>query len=99
MQSPLYLFTVEEYLELEQSSDIRHEYFGGEVFAMAGGSKEHNIITLNIASGLRSHLRGSSCNVFMSDMKVRINLASENKNIFYYPDVTVTCNPEDKDRY
>ena len=42
MQSPLYLFTIAEYLELEQSSDIRHEYFAGEVFAMAGGSKEHN---------------------------------------------------------
>ncbi|MFN5990257.1 MAG: Uma2 family endonuclease, partial [Dolichospermum sp.] len=43
MQSPLYFFSVEEYLELEQTSDIRHEYFAGEVFAMAGGSKEHNI--------------------------------------------------------
>ena len=86
MQSPLYLFTIAEYLELEQSSDIRHEYFAGEVFAMAGGSKEHNIITLNIASRLRSGLRGSSCNVFMSDMKVKINLANDNKTIFYYPD-------------
>ncbi len=99
MQSPLYLFTVEEYLELEQSSDIRHEYFSGEVFAMAGGSKEHNIITLNIASSLRSHLRGSSCNVFMSDMKVKINLANENKTIFYYPDVIVSCDSQDQDRY
>jgi Uma2 family endonuclease len=99
MQSPLYLLTVEEYLELEQSSDIRHEYFSGEVFAMAGGSKEHNIITLNIASSLRSHLRGSSCNVFMSDMKVKINLANENKTIFYYPDVIVSCDSQDQDRY
>lgn len=99
MQSPLYFFTVEEYLELEQTSDIRHEYFAGEVFAMAGGSKEHNIITLNIASRLRSRLRGSSCNVFMSDMKVRINLAHENQTIFYYPDVIVSCDTEDQDRY
>ncbi|MFN6179519.1 MAG: Uma2 family endonuclease [Dolichospermum sp.] len=99
MQSPLYFFTVEEYLELEQTSDIRHEYFAGEVFAMAGGSKEHNIITLNIASRLRSQLRGSSCKVFMSDMKVRINLANENQTIFYYPDVIVSCDTEDQDRY
>jgi Uma2 family endonuclease len=99
MQSPLYFFSVEEYLELEQTSDIRHEYFAGEVFAMAGGSKEHNIITLNIASRLRSRLRGSSCNVFMSDMKVRINLANENQTIFYYPDVIVSCDTEDQDRY
>jgi Uma2 family endonuclease len=99
MQSPLYFFTVEEYLELEQSSDIRHEYFAGEVFAMAGGSKEHNIISGNIYSHLRSRLRGSSCNVFMSDMKVRINLANDNKTIFYYPDVVVSCDTEDQDRY
>lgn len=103
MQSPLYVFTIEEYLKLEQTSDIRHEYFDGEVFAMAGGSKEHNIITLNVASRLRSQLRGSSCNVFMSDMKVKINLISANQNtnqtIFYYPDVVVSCDSEDKDRY
>ncbi|MTJ06886.1 Uma2 family endonuclease [Anabaena sp. UHCC 0204] len=99
MQSPLYLFNIEEYLELEQTSDIRHEYFGGEVFAMAGGSKEHNIISLNVASSLRSQLRGSFCNVFMSDMKVRINLASDHQTIFYYPDVIVSCDTEDQDRY
>jgi Uma2 family endonuclease len=99
MQSPLYFFTVEEYLELEQTSDIRHEYFAGEVFAMAGGSKEHNIISGNVYSRLRSRLRGSSCNVFMSDMKVRINLANENQTIFYYPDVIVSCDTEDQDRY
>ncbi|MEA5529260.1 Uma2 family endonuclease [Dolichospermum sp. UHCC 0684] len=99
MQSPLYFFTVEEYLELEQSSDIRHEYFAGEVFAMAGGSKEHNIISGNVYSLLRSGLRGSSCNVFMSDMKVKINLANDNKTIFYYPDAIVSCDTEDQDRY
>ncbi|MFN5952774.1 MAG: Uma2 family endonuclease [Dolichospermum sp.] len=98
MQSPLYFFSVEEYLELEQTSDIRHEYFAGEVFAMAGGSKEHNIISGNVYSRLRSRLRGSSCNVFMSDMKVRINLANENQTIFYYPDVIVSCDTEDQDR-
>ncbi|MCW9680284.1 Uma2 family endonuclease, partial [Dolichospermum planctonicum UHCC 0167] len=47
----------------------------------------------------RSQLRGSSCNVFMSDMKVRINLANENQTIFYYPDVIVSCDTEDQDRY
>ncbi|MFN9403014.1 MAG: Uma2 family endonuclease, partial [Dolichospermum sp.] len=43
--------------------------------------------------------RGSSCKVFMSDMKVRINLANENQTIFYYPDVIVSCDTEDQDRY
>lgn len=93
MQSPVTFFSVEEYLQLEQTSEIRHEYLGGQVFAMSGGSKEHNRITLNIASTVRSHLRGSSCSVFMADMKVSIELANQNKSIFYYPDVIVSCDP------
>ncbi|WP_066378600.1 MULTISPECIES: Uma2 family endonuclease [unclassified Anabaena] len=99
MRSPINLFTVDEYLELEKSSELRHEYLGGQIFAMSGGSKEHNLIAGNIYSRLRSHLRGSSCSVFMADMKIKINLASEGKNLFYYPDVTVTCDREDKDRF
>lgn len=99
MQSPVNFLTVEEYLKAEDKSEIRHEYLGGQVFAMSGGSKEHNIITLNIASRLRSHLRGGSCSVFMADMKVRIELASQNKSIFYYPDVVVTCDRQDQDRF
>jgi len=100
MQSPVTLFTVEEYLKLEQTSEIRHEYFGGQVFAMSGGSRQHNTITLNIASRLRSHLRGGSCSVFMADMKVRIELANQAKNIlFYYPDVIVSCDPQDQERF
>jgi Uma2 family endonuclease len=99
MQSPVNFFTVEEYLKAEQSSEIRHEYLGGQVFAMSGSSKEHNLITLNIASRLRSHFRGGSCSVFIADMKVKIELANKGKNIFYYPDVIVSCDPQDQDRF
>ncbi|MEO1377970.1 MAG: Uma2 family endonuclease [Cyanobacteria bacterium J06635_10] len=99
MQSAINLITVEEYLELEKTSEIRHEYLGGQVFAMSGGSKEHNLIGGNIYSRFRSHLRGGSCSVFMADMKVNIKLISQNKNIYYYPDVVVTCDSDDKDRY
>jgi Uma2 family endonuclease len=99
MQSPVTFFSVEEYLQLEQTSEIRHEYLCGQVFAMSGGSKEHNRITLNIASTVRSHLRGSSCSVFMADMKVNIELANQNKSIFHYLDATVSCNPDDQDRF
>ena len=99
MQSAINIFTVEEYLELEQTSEIRHEYLGGQVFAMSGGSKEHNTISLNIASRLRSDLRGGSCSVFMADMKVNIRVINQNKNIYYYPDVVVTCDSDDKDRF
>lgn len=84
--------TPEEYLQLEAKSDIKHEYIDGKVFAMAGATDTHVTIAGNIFALLLSHLRGSGCRVYISDMKVRI----ESKNSFYYPDVLVTC--EDKDR-
>jgi Uma2 family endonuclease len=99
MRSPIHIFSVAEYLDAESKSEVRHEYLGGQIFAMAGGSKAHNIITLNIASWLRSQLRGGACDVFMSDMKVKLKAANQNKTIFYYPDVLITCNPEDRDKY
>ncbi|MBD2387521.1 Uma2 family endonuclease [Cylindrospermum sp. FACHB-282] len=99
MQYPVKFFTVEEYIELEKSSQIRHEYLRGQIFALSEDSKEHNIIADNIYSRLRSHLRGSSCNTFMSEMKVKIKSAIENKPTFYYPDVIVSCDPQDQDRY
>jgi Uma2 family endonuclease len=52
MSVPLSYLTIEEYLKAEDKSQIRHEYLGGQIFAMSGGSKEHNLITLNIASRL-----------------------------------------------
>jgi Uma2 family endonuclease len=97
MQSPFNMLTVTEYLEAEKSSDIRHEYVAGQVFAMAGASEEHNLIVTNIIAILRPHLRGSSCRAFISDMKVKVKI--RNANIFYYPDVIVTCDPEDNERY
>ncbi|MBD2484266.1 Uma2 family endonuclease [Planktothrix sp. FACHB-1365] len=94
MRSPLPLLTVENYLNAEANSQTRHEYVGGYVFAMAGASEEHNIIAGNILALLRPHLRGSSCRVFVSDMKVKVQ-----DDIFYYPDLLVTCNPQDNHRY
>lgn len=94
MREPLPILTVEDYLLAEKNSPIRHEYMGGYVFAMAGASEEHNLIAVNLCTLLRSHLRGSSCRVFMSDMKVKIH-----DDIFYYPDLLVTCHSEDNHRY
>lgn len=88
--------SIEDYLEGEKLSPVRHEYVGGEVYAMAGSSEEHNLICLNIASALRQHLRGKSCKVFIHDIKVRIWL---NHDLFYYPDVMVSCDPQDNNRY
>jgi Uma2 family endonuclease len=86
-----------EYLEDELHSEIRHEYLGGDVYAMAGASAEHNLIAGNIFAALHPHLRGKQCQVFMSDMKVRLKVADQ--DVFYYPDLLVTCDSRDTERY
>ncbi|MBI2928640.1 MAG: Uma2 family endonuclease [Verrucomicrobia bacterium] len=93
----LEFISVEDYLAGERWSDVRHEYLGGTVYAMAGTSKEHNTVSLNLATELRAHLRGSRCRVFMVDLKVRLKVAGA--DIFYYPDLAVACDPRDTDRY
>ncbi len=90
--SPQYL-TAKEYLQLEAESPVKHEYFDGQVYAMAGASDEHVTIALNLATLLRSHVRGTGCRVYISDMKARI----EARNRFFYPDVMVTCDPRDQE--
>ena len=81
----------EDYLRGELLSDIRHEYFAGEIFAMAGASLNHNRIAGDIFSALQTHLRGKRCESFMNDMKAHIH--SDGDDWFYYPDVTVNCEP------
>ncbi|MBE9186998.1 Uma2 family endonuclease [Microcoleus sp. LEGE 07076] len=82
----------EDYLAGEKVSLIKHEYRQGEIYAMAGTSKAHAIISLNAAILLRNHLRGSGCIPYMADIKVRIEAA----NCYYYPDVAVSCDERDK---
>lgn len=85
-------FTAEEYLEFERHSNVRHEYQRGHVYAMAGAKRNHVDITHNLNKLLDFHLDNSPCLVYMSEMKVRIELA----DCYYYPDVLVSCNEQDK---
>src|SRR5436190_24158707 len=87
--------SVEDYLAGEETSEIKHEYVGGVVYAMAGASKQHNLIALNIYTALRQRLRGG-CRAFVSDVKVRIETLGD--EVFYYPDVMVACDPRDAHR-
>lgn len=86
-----YLIPIQEYLDGEQRSDIRHEYLAGRVYAMAGAGEKHNRIAGNLFFHLRAAARGKECGVFISDMKVRV----ERNDTFYYSDVMVTCDPQD----
>lgn len=90
------LISVDDYLSGELISEVRHEYVGGEVYAMAGASHVHNIIALNLAAALHQHLEGSPCAPYVSDMKVKVKSARE--ELFYYPDVMVACDPSDNAR-
>lgn len=78
-----------DYLKAEREAEHRHEFLDGEVVAMAGGSRAHNLLATRIARLLGNHLEGSPCRVFQSDMKVRV----ERANRFYYPDIMVCCDP------
>lgn len=80
-------YTPEEYLALDRAAPTRSEYYAGEIFAMAGASEEHNIITLNVATELRAGLRGGPCRPFSADMRVSIGEAE----MYAYPDVVVVC--------
>lgn len=91
------LISADDYLEGERHTEIKHEYSGGVVTAMAGASRKHELVALNLATSIHSHLRGKGCRTFKSDMKVRAEVIGE--DIFYYPDVMVACDPDDQDPY
>lgn len=95
LRKPRLKLSVDEYLKAENDGPVRHEYVDGEVYAMSGTSKRHNRVAVNLLSELYSRLQGGPCEVFISDVKVFI----EALNCFYYPDIVVTCDPEDNDDY
>ncbi len=90
--SPQHL-TLDDYLQLEAQSPVKHEYIDGEAYAMAGASDVHVTIAGNLFALLRSHVRGTGCRVYIADMKAQI----EARNRFYYPDVMVTCDSRDQE--
>ncbi|PID45525.1 MAG: hypothetical protein CSB47_08375 [Proteobacteria bacterium] len=88
----------EAYLQLEndRSDDgERCEYNNGHIYAMAGASRIHNLLTMRLANSLFNHLGGSPCQVFQSDMKVAIDALDDTR--YYYPDVQVSCEEEPDD--
>ena len=83
-------WTVEAYLEMERGSTIKHEYLDGHVYAMAGGSRRHSRISVNVTTQLDLILREGACQVYNSDMKVRIDA-----RYYVYPDAAVSCDVRD----
>lgn len=89
--------TVEQYLESEKHSEERHEYFDGRVWAMAGASEDHELVAGNFFAAIHAHLRGKPCRVFKDGMKARLTM--KDRDLFYYPDILVACDPAGSNRY
>jgi Uma2 family endonuclease len=77
----------QEYLALERRSDRRNEYVDGEMWAMTGASRRHNLISLNLGAELRAGLKDRPCEVYVSDMRVKAGSGKP----YFYPDVVVVC--------
>lgn len=85
----------EDYLTMEEVSPVKHEYFDGEIFQMAGASDEHNTIAMNIAAELHQQLKKRPCKVYQNDMRLYV----EKEGIYTYPDVMVVCGQPEIKKY
>lgn len=84
--------TVEEYLDLEEKSEVRHEFYHGETYAMAGTTTAHNLLIDNVKDVLKPQVRPRGCQVYSENIKVEVI-----KTIYLpYPDIIVTCHPFDQ---
>lgn len=89
LPQPITRCTPEEYLRREQDASEKHEYYHGEVFAMAGGSPQHSLVIANVIGELRSRLKAGPCRVYDSNLRVRIPRTT----LYTYPDLSVVCGP------
>ncbi|RIK76677.1 MAG: hypothetical protein DCC67_13620 [Planctomycetota bacterium] len=84
---PKRLLTPEEYLAIERDVPMKHEYYRGEMFAMGGASREHNLIGGNIFAAIHSQIANRRCEAYQNDLRVKVTPAG----LYTYPDVVVTC--------
>lgn len=87
MQAAASRYTAEDYLTRERTAEYKNEYVNGFIVAMTGASRAHNLITANIGGELRSQLKGRPCEVYIGDMRVKV----EPTGTYRYPDVVVAC--------
>ncbi|MCI5151332.1 MAG: Uma2 family endonuclease [Candidatus Electrothrix sp. MAN1_4] len=81
----------EEYLNIERRSTHRSEYVDGEMFAMAGATRQHNRISSNLVSEINQHIKSGDCNIYSSDLRVHV----PSTGYFTYPDIVITCGKEE----
>ena len=92
---PQTLVTVDDYLEGEQATEVKHEYLAGQVVAMGGASDKHGLIAGALYAALLPAARRKACQLFSAEMKVRVD--HDGESYFYYPDLLLSCQPDDKE--
>src|SRR5579863_10101700 len=85
--SPKTFLTPEEYLEIERKAEFKSEYYQGEMFAMAGANRGHNLLAVNAAAQLHGQLRGRPCEIYAADMLVCVATTG----LYTYPDIVIVC--------
>ena len=83
----------ETYLAQELAADTKHEYLDGYVYAMSGASKNHQSIAANVLANIHTHLKGTPCHPYGSDVKIKAG------NYFFYPDAMVVCQDQTNNDY
>lgn len=86
--------SVDDYLRDELAREFKHEFLEGQIYAMAGASRNHQLIISNLIAVFVQHLKGTPCDTYASDMKVRVSDLA-----FFYPDVVVACQDDKTDEY
>ena len=89
--------SIEDYLAGEADGEQRHDYIDGQVYAMTGASDRHGLILNALAYAMTPAARRKGCQLFTSDMKVRVDIAD--KTSFYYPELVLSCDPQDRETY
>ncbi len=84
--------SVDEYLEFEAKSELRHEYIDGAIYAMSGASEHHELVAGNLFAAIHGSLRGGPCRAYISNFKLRLKI--DQRDLFYYPDIMVGCGRE-----
>jgi Uma2 family endonuclease len=84
---PLVTMTPQEYLAWERQQETRHEYVNGEIHAMTGASRRHNLVCGNLFASLHNQMRGKPCEVYSNDMRVKV----KETGMYTYPDIAVAC--------
>lgn len=89
-----HFISVDDYLRDELAREFKHEFLEGQIYAMAGASRNHQLIITNLVRIFSTQLKNTPCDTFASDMKVRVSDLA-----FFYPDVVVACQDDKTDEY